>query len=181
MYKSPALLKTASKEFSEWQTLNKWVYSFGTILAELLHQRRLGKCVEEAKTVLTPYGGRLEYNIEGIKFHVHLKNAERVQKGKRWSMVMYLYYLIGYKIDACKVSVNGDRVTKENSFVLALDGDVDFQLGCHGSAPIFHILDFQNTEFLPYFPKFGFYSKVLAIWFLGRHAWPWCSVLFAIS
>ena len=40
---------------------------------------------------------------------------------------MYLYYLIGYKIDACKVSINGDRVTKENAFVLALDGDVDFR------------------------------------------------------
>ena len=39
---------------------------------------------------------------------------------------MYLYYLIGYKIDACKVKVDHDRVTKENSFVLALDGDVDF-------------------------------------------------------
>lgn len=39
---------------------------------------------------------------------------------------MYLYYLIGYKIDACKVKVDNDRVTKENSFVLALDGDVDF-------------------------------------------------------
>ncbi len=97
------------KEFSEWQTLNKWVYSFGTILAELLHQRRLGQCVEDAKTVLTPYGGRLEYNIQGIDFHVHLKNAERVQRGKRWSMVMYLYYLIGYKIDACGISVNGDK------------------------------------------------------------------------
>lgn len=52
------------KEFSEWQTLNKWVYNFGTILAELLHQRQLGRCVEDAKTVLTPYGGRLEYKIQ---------------------------------------------------------------------------------------------------------------------
>ena len=40
---------------------------------------------------------------------------------------MYLYYLIGYKIDTCQMKCNGDEVTKENSFVLALDGDVDFE------------------------------------------------------
>ena len=59
------------------------------------------KVLEEGKTILTPYGGRLEYDIEGIQFLIHLKHAERVQKGKRWSMVMYLYYLIGFKIDQC--------------------------------------------------------------------------------
>ena len=68
-----------------------------------------------------------EYSIDQINFHVHLKHADRVQKGKRWSMVMYLYYLIGYKIDTCQMKFNGDEVTKENSFVLALDGDVDFE------------------------------------------------------
>ena len=35
-----------------------------------------------------------------------------VQKGKRWSMVMYLYYLIGYKIDACQMKCLGDAVSK---------------------------------------------------------------------
>jgi len=71
----------------------------------------------------------LEYDILGIKFHVHLKNADRVQRGKRWSMVMYLYYLIGYKIDQCKMTVGpkNDQVTKDNSFILALDGDVHFR------------------------------------------------------
>ena len=68
-----------------------------------------------------------EYSIDQINFYVHLKHADRVQKGKRWSMVMYLYYLIVYKIDTCQMKCNGDEVTKENSFVLALDGDVDFE------------------------------------------------------
>ena len=29
--------------------------------------------------------GRLEYDIEGTQFVVHLKDAEKVQRGKRWS------------------------------------------------------------------------------------------------
>ena len=42
---------------------------------------------------------------------------------------MYLYYLIGYKIDQCKMTVGpkNDQVTKDNSFILALDGDVHFR------------------------------------------------------
>ena len=81
--------------------------SFGKVLAELLYKKGLGQCVEDARVLLTPYGGRLgqslflyickywwvyfkywnsskflkEYEIQGINFHVHLKNAERVQEG----------------------------------------------------------------------------------------------------
>ena len=40
---------------------------------------------------------------------------------------MYLYYLIGFKIDQCEMTCHGDAVSKDNSFVLALDGDVDFE------------------------------------------------------
>ena len=29
--------------------------------------------------------GRLEYDIDGTQFVVHLKDAEKVQRGKRWS------------------------------------------------------------------------------------------------
>ena len=113
--------------FKKWETLNQWVRSFGRIFGECLIESGQKKVLEEGKTILTPYGGRLEYDIEGIQFLIHLKHAERVQKGKRWSMVMYLYYLIGFKIDQCEMTCHGDAVSKDNSFVLALDGDVDFE------------------------------------------------------
>ena len=51
--------------------------------------------------IVTPYGGRIEYNIAGTPMVIHLKDSEKCQRGKRWSQVMYLYYLIGWKIDAC--------------------------------------------------------------------------------
>ena len=89
------VIKKLPKGFTEWETLNKYVKSFGRIFGECLVESDQRKVLEEARTILTPYGGRFEYNIDGVKFQVHLKHADRVQKGKRWSMVMYLYYLIG--------------------------------------------------------------------------------------
>lgn len=38
----------------------------------------------------TPYGGRLEWQMPGgNKLIVHLKNAEKIRRGKRWSQVYY--------------------------------------------------------------------------------------------
>ena len=39
---------------------------------------------------------------------------------------MYLYYLIGWKIDACQEMENVKQLEKDKCFILALDGDVDF-------------------------------------------------------
>ena len=75
-----------------------------------------------------PYGGRIVYNINGTPFNIHLKDAQEVEKGKRWSQIMYLYYLFGWKIDACNMTnANGIPLKKENAYLLALDGDVDFE------------------------------------------------------
>ena len=58
--------------------------------------------------------------------NIYLIDADKVQRGKRWSQVMYLYYLIGWKIDACQEMTNQQLLEKDKSFILALDGDVDF-------------------------------------------------------
>ena len=59
-------------------------------------------------------------------FCLKTRSVLKVQKGKRWSQVMYLYYLIGWKIDACRMKRDRYYIQKEKSFILALDGDVDF-------------------------------------------------------
>ena len=47
----------------------------------------------------TPYGGRLTWKLPGGNLLiVHLKDKKRVAKRKRWSMVMYMYYLLGYRL-----------------------------------------------------------------------------------
>lgn len=47
----------------------------------------------------TPYGGRLSYILPGKnKLTIHLKDKNKIRHRKRWSQVMYLYYLLGYRL-----------------------------------------------------------------------------------
>nr|AHX26709.1 chitin synthase [Platynereis dumerilii] len=102
--------------------------------------------------VPTPYGGQLVWNLPGgNKMVIHLKDKNKIRHKKRWSQVMYMYYLLGWKLlgnDTSKIvrdSLAGSRVDKidkqdgyeeiekkviykaENTFLLVLDGDVDFK------------------------------------------------------
>lgn len=46
----------------------------------------------------TPYGGRLVWTLPGkTKMIAHLKDSAKIRKKKRWSQVMYMYYLLGYR------------------------------------------------------------------------------------
>ncbi len=46
----------------------------------------------------TPYGGRLTFSLPaGSLLVVHLKDNGKVRNKKRWSQVLYMYYLLGYK------------------------------------------------------------------------------------
>ncbi|XP_050401399.1 chitin synthase chs-2 isoform X2 [Patella vulgata] len=106
----------------------------------------------------TPYGGRLVWTLPGGNLLIaHLKDRLKIRHKKRWSQVMYMYYLLGYRLlgqqdDAMQSNSTLDREEKwrnsathfvkgnlfkyipekvlvqaENTFVLALDGDVDFK------------------------------------------------------
>ncbi|XP_072551649.1 chitin synthase chs-1-like [Salminus brasiliensis] len=91
------------------------------------------------KIISTPYGGRLEYTLpKGNTMMVHLKDKQLIRHKKRWSQIMYLYYLLGWKLNRkyFKMFEQGEdqetlRVKlekeKENTYILALDGDTDFQ------------------------------------------------------
>lgn len=85
------------------------------------------KIYPPTKTV-TPYGGRLEWTLPGrTKMIAHLKDADKIRKKKRWSQVMYMYYLLGYRIMQLDASDERKLVIAHNTFLLALDGDIDFQ------------------------------------------------------
>merc|ERR1712142_9288 len=48
-------------------------------------------------TIITPYGGRLEWQTPGgNKLVVHLKDKDQIRHRKRWSQVMYMYGLLAY-------------------------------------------------------------------------------------
>ena len=45
---------------------------------------------------------------------------------KNWQ-VMYMYYLLGHRLMELPISVDRKEVIAENTFLLTLDGDIDFQ------------------------------------------------------
>ncbi|XP_048864474.1 chitin synthase chs-2-like [Brienomyrus brachyistius] len=93
----------------------------------------------EQKVIQTPYGGRIRYTLpHGNILTAHLKDKQLIRHRKRWSQVMYLYYLLGWKLNRkyCQRYQNGENKStlekswakeKQNTCILALDGDTDFQ------------------------------------------------------
>ncbi|CAF0924460.1 unnamed protein product [Rotaria sordida] len=106
----------------------------------------------------TPYGGRLTWILPGGNFLIaHIKDKTKIRHKKRWSQVMYMYYLLGYRLfgdlniieklykrkrkknssknksklfkgfgNLLNNMDNKKRIQMENTYLLALDGDVDF-------------------------------------------------------
>ncbi|KAK9877020.1 hypothetical protein WA026_016046 [Henosepilachna vigintioctopunctata] len=99
------------------------------------------KCVEDAarevhrvKTLTlrppklfdTPYGGRIQWILPGrSKLIVHLKDSDKIRRKKRWSQVMYMYYLIGHRLKA--KNPEEFKEASKKSFILAIDCDIDFR------------------------------------------------------
>ena len=79
--------------------------------------------------ISTPYGGRLTWTLPNkSKIICHLKDKEKIRHKKRWSQIMYMYYFLGYQLMEDKTLTSARKeVRSENTFLLALDGDVDFQ------------------------------------------------------
>lgn len=61
------------------------------------------------------------------KMFAHLKDKDRIRHRKRWSQVMYMYYLLGHRLMELPISVDRKEVIAENTYLLTLDGDIDFQ------------------------------------------------------
>ncbi|XP_053386467.1 chitin synthase chs-2-like isoform X2 [Mercenaria mercenaria] len=76
----------------------------------------------------TPYGGRLIWRLPGgNKMIAHLKDKAKIRHRKRWSQVMYMYYFLAHKLLSLGGGKERIKTIADNTFVLALDGDVDFQ------------------------------------------------------
>ncbi|KAK3098226.1 hypothetical protein FSP39_017389 [Pinctada imbricata] len=98
----------------------------------------------------TPYGGRLSWTMPGgTNMVFHLKDKTKIRNRKRWSQVMYMYYLLGYnfteKRSEAELNAHNHRHRRRgkssllnhfdhrtfekasNTFILTLDGDTDFK------------------------------------------------------
>ncbi|XP_013394247.1 uncharacterized protein LOC106161776 [Lingula anatina] len=78
------------------------------------------------KVTRTPYGGRLEIKMNNTTLYVHLKDKDKIRHRKRWSQVMYMYYLLQYNTNPENPDRKHDENDLDNVYLLALDGDVDF-------------------------------------------------------
>ena len=84
--------------------------------------------VKPCKKYPTPYGGRLIWTLPGkTRIVCHLKCNEKIRHKKRWSQCMYMYYLLGHKLMELPISTPRKAAMSENTYLLALDGDIDFQ------------------------------------------------------
>ncbi|KAM3876977.1 chitin synthase 1 [Diretmus argenteus] len=113
---------------------------------------------DDMSIIETPYGGRLICVMpEGNMLYIHLKDKALIRNKKRWSQIMYLYYLLGWKgyivknpqkitrqnnpCRASLISLDGESfllpqydndtkrkyISDDNTYIMALDGDTDFQ------------------------------------------------------
>uniref|UniRef100_A0A8C9XL95 chitin synthase n=1 Tax=Sander lucioperca TaxID=283035 RepID=A0A8C9XL95_SANLU len=117
---------------SRGRHLNIYAQHLVEILTEVYTKKQQ---IPDQKIIRTPYGGRLVVTMpHGNIIWVHFKDKELIRHKKRWSQVMYLYYLLGWKLmnklytrwqkgeDKAEL-----RKEKHNTYILALDGDTDFQ------------------------------------------------------
>ncbi|XP_076028581.1 hyaluronan synthase-like protein kkv [Oratosquilla oratoria] len=93
--------------------------------ASYVHQTNIR--IRPPKKFPAPYGGRLVWTLPGkTKIVAHLKDKSKIRHKKRWSQVMYMYYLLGFKLMDQPISVDRKEVIAENTYLLTLDGDIDF-------------------------------------------------------
>ena len=66
---------------------------------------------------------RNEKNLCLIKFR------KKTEKHFNFFKVMYMYYLLGYRLMGLSIDTDRKEVIAENTYILTLDGDIDFRPG----------------------------------------------------
>ena len=98
------------------------IENFGLQLLSLLEDTLKVKLRCAIKT-RTPYGYRLRWKLgvteSVMPFCIHFKDKNLVKPKKRWSQVMYMNYVINYRIEE-------DNLDADDTFILTTDADIDF-------------------------------------------------------
>lgn len=79
---------------------------------------------DDVSIIETPFGGRLVVVLpEGNMLFAHLKDKSLIRNKKRWSQIMYLYYLLGWKGYIAK---NPQKIKYKKESMRSLDSDAGF-------------------------------------------------------
>ncbi|KAI2805290.1 Chitin synthase 2 [Blomia tropicalis] len=112
------------------RVINRFVEQLIDVMNEAAnHVLEMNVFIEFPTIVPTPYGGKLIWKLPGEnRLIAHIKDKNLIRHRKRWSQCMYMYYLLGYRLAARQdLSEQRKRKIANNTFVLALDGDINFQ------------------------------------------------------
>lgn len=106
-------------------TLGQYAVQFVACLreeVEALGTIDIDTWIESGQKMETPYGQRIEWLLpEGTPMAVHLKDPALVKAKKRWSQVMYMYYLLQFRVPR-----EHPRDTSA-SYILTTDADIIFR------------------------------------------------------
>ncbi|XP_076345619.1 LOW QUALITY PROTEIN: chitin synthase chs-2-like [Tachypleus tridentatus] len=118
-----------SDDNDEEMVVNRFVKQLIRVIdvaASNVHQTNIR--LKPPKKYPTPYGGRLVWSMPGKnKLIAHLKDKMKIRHRKRWSQVMYMYYLLGHRLMELPIDVSRKELIAENTFILTLDGDINFR------------------------------------------------------
>lgn len=92
-----------------------------SLLEDTLHVKLKG--YDGAVKKKTPYGYTLTWSIGvtvAMPFVIHFKDKTLVKAKKRWSQVMYMNYILNYRIPK-------DKLNPDDTFILTTDADIDFK------------------------------------------------------
>ncbi|XP_071150256.1 chitin synthase chs-2-like [Mytilus edulis] len=116
------------KDGKKFPYVNEYVKTFTNVIEEagsIVHGKRIS--VPPGEMYRTPYGGRLHYELPGgNELIIHLKDKTKIRHKKRWSQVMYMFYILQWKLER-EFKKEDLQIAAENTYILALDGDVDFE------------------------------------------------------
>ena len=80
-------------------TSNMHLTDFASQLVSLL-ESKMGVTAKDASAYMTPYGVQLHWTLPngGMPFFIHLKDSNKVKPKKRWSQVMYMSYVLNFRV-----------------------------------------------------------------------------------
>ncbi|CAJ0956578.1 unnamed protein product, partial [Mesorhabditis belari] len=108
---------------------NEYFRTFFTLLNSMIDGKEDASSNDPTKVLIgTAYGGRLVVRLPaGTLLFIHLKDKKLIRHKKRWSQVMYMYYLLGHRIMESHMSIEDKQLIAENTYILAIDGDSKFE------------------------------------------------------
>ncbi|GAB6026180.1 hypothetical protein CHUAL_012391 [Chamberlinius hualienensis] len=115
----------------DWDEMvvNRFVRSLVRVIDDAA--RNIHQCdihVKPPTKIPTSYGGRLVWTLPGKTLMIaHLKDKAKIRHRKRWSQVMYMYYLLGHRLMDTDLDTPRKEALASNTYILTLDGDIDFK------------------------------------------------------